>query len=430
MQKDLPLLIIGAGAAGLMAASILGRSGFDIVILEGRERTGGRIHTLEDSLFSFPAEAGAEFIHGKPPVTMKLLKEAGIEYFAIKGKSWNSRQGKLIAGENFMEGWPELMGKFRELKKDLSVEDFLNQFFGDEKYLALRKSVSAFVEGYDAADPKRASVFALRDEWLSDNDHAQYRIEGGYGRVIAHLEQACINSGVRIYLNTPVQKIIWEKNLAKVKAGKTIFQGSKALLTVPLGVLQSGMISFSPEIPEKMEAAGKMGYGAVIKILLGFKDQFWKHLRDGDGEDLKELGFLFSAEPVPTWWTQHPHTTPLLTGWLAGPQAEKLKTCTEKELLEKALDALAAIFNIREEDLRAMLNTYRIINWASDPFTLGAYGYATVETNEIRKILTSPVSDTLYFAGEALYDGPEMGTVEAALANGEKTAREILKALK
>jgi monoamine oxidase len=429
MQRDLPLLIIGAGAAGLMAASILGRSGFNVIILEGRQRTGGRIHTLQDSVFSFPAEAGAEFIHGKLPVTMKLLKEAGIGYSAIKGKSWNSRQGKLIAGENFMEGWPELMGKLKELKKDLSVEDFLDQFFGDEKYLALRKSVSAFVEGYDAADPKRASVFALRDEWLSDHDHEQYRIEGGYSRVIAYLEQACIDSGVKIHLNAPVHEISWQKNLAELKAGKTIFRGSKVLLTVPLGVLQAGMISFSPEISEKMKAAGKMGYGSVIKILLGFKDQFWKHLRDGDGKNLEELSFLFSAEEVPTWWTQHPHTTPLLTGWLAGPRAEKLKACTEKELLEKALSALAAIFNIREEDLKAMLNKYRVVNWASDPFALGAYGYATVEIDQARKMLASPVSDTLYFAGEALYDGPEMGTVEAALANGEKAARVILKSL-
>jgi monoamine oxidase len=427
MQNDSDVLIIGAGASGLMAARILSSAGYRVTVLEARDRIGGRIHTLEDSLFSFPAEAGAEFIHGRVSHTMKLLREAGISYAEVQGKSWNSRQGKLNPGQNFIEDWPLLTKELKKLTKDLSIADFLNKYFPDEKYFALRKSLTGFVEGYDAADPAKASAFALRDEWFGDEDHPQFRIEGGYRRLIDYLEKACLEAGVKIELNTQVKEISWEKNKVEIKAGKSNFNASRLLLTVPLGVLQAGMISFSPELPEKMEAIQKMGYGPVIKILLVFKNKFWSNLTDSSGNSLKELGFLFSSELVPTWWTQLPHDTSLLTGWLAGPKAEKLKHATEEELLGYALNSLAAIFNIREEDIRAMLNTYRIINWASDPFAMGAYGYATVETPEARKALGAPVQETLYFGGEALYEGPEMGTVEAALASGEKAAGEILK---
>jgi monoamine oxidase len=120
----------------------------------------------------------------------------------------------------------------------------------------------------------------------------------------------------------------------------------------------------------------------------------------------------------------------MLTGWLAGPKSKVLQAYSDKALLEEALNSLSKIFNIEIETLRKQLNAHRIINWSADPFTLGAYGYATVETPAARKILATPVVNTLYFGGEALYEGAEMGTVEAALANGMEVGEEILKCFK
>jgi monoamine oxidase len=428
-MQDQHILITGAGAAGLMAAKILAKSGISVSMLEGRNRIGGRIHTLQESLFSFPAEAGAEFIHGNLPITMRLLREAGIAYLPVEGEMWNARHGILTQDQNFVEGWSLVMEKMKRLSTDLSIEDFLNNYFSGDQYIPLRKSLNGFVEGYDAADPKRASTFALREEWRSENDSRQYKIQDGYQSLISYLEKECLDAGVKIHLDTIVKEIDWEKNKVKARTDLSTFTGSKLLLTVPLGILQAGTISFVPDMPEKKEAADKMGFGSVIKILLGFRDRFWENMEDKDGKNLKELGFLFSDKLVPTWWTQYPDNTALLTGWLAGPKANRFRTYTNEQLLQEALHSLSEIFSIGIETLRNQLKNYRINNWSADPFTLGAYGYATVETPEARKILAAPVADTLYFAGEVFYEGAEMGTVEAALASGEKTANEILRTL-
>jgi monoamine oxidase len=427
-MHDHQIIIVGAGAAGLMAARTLAKSGFKVSILEGRDRIGGRIHTFDESVFSFPAEAGAEFIHGDLPVTMRLLKEAGIAYSPAEGEMWNARNGKLSHGESFLEGWPLIMQKLKALTEDLSIEEFLITYFPGDQYIPLRKSLTGFVEGYDAADPGRASAFALREEWLSENVK-QYRVQGGYQNLIKYLEKECVEAEVKIHLNTFVKEISWKENQVNVKTEGSEFHGSKLLLTIPLGVLQAGIISFLPDLPEKTEAAHKMGFGSVIKILLGFKSRFWENVRDKDGSNLKHLGFLFSDEPVPTWWTQYPNDTAMLTGWLAGPKAKRFQAFDDETLLKEALNSLSGIFKIKIETLREELSCYRIINWSADIFTMGAYCYATVETSAAKKILTSPVVNTLYFGGEAFYSGAEIGTVEAALSNGEQVAMEIMKSL-
>src|SRR3954467_650981 len=123
MQKDSLCIVVGAGASGLMAARVLSSKGVKGLILEGRNRSGGRIHTLEETAFGYPAETGAEFIHGNLPVTLKILQEAGIAYHPAGGKTWNARNGKLKSGEMMMEGWPMLMKKLKELESDLSIEE-------------------------------------------------------------------------------------------------------------------------------------------------------------------------------------------------------------------------------------------------------------------------------------------------------------------
>ncbi len=90
------LLIAGAGAAGLMAARELSRQGYHITILEGRDRTGGRIHTLDDPLFPIPVEAGAEFIHGKLPLTFSLLKEYKLEKIEAGGRFYTIVNGQYF----------------------------------------------------------------------------------------------------------------------------------------------------------------------------------------------------------------------------------------------------------------------------------------------------------------------------------------------
>ena len=144
------------------------------------------------------------------------------------------------------------------------------------------------------------------------------------------------------------------------------------------------------------------------------------------GRDLADLSFLLSDATVPTWWTQHPDGYPVLTGWLAGPKADRVSSLAEAELIDMGLASLGEIFDLPVDRIRRDLVAARAINWGNDPFARGAYSYATPRTREAQSVLRKPNDDAIFFSGEALYAGPEMGTVEAALASGQETAQTIL----
>src|ERR1041384_3203194 len=149
------VIIIGAGASGLMAACELLKGGMRVEVLDAHPYAGGRMHTLHNSGFVIPIEAGAEFIHGDKPVTIGLLKEFGINYHKIKGQIWQVQYENFKKENDFIENDNRLNKKLKELEDDISVEEFLNINFNDEKDLQLKKSIRGFVEGYDTADISR-----------------------------------------------------------------------------------------------------------------------------------------------------------------------------------------------------------------------------------------------------------------------------------
>jgi monoamine oxidase len=429
------VLIVGAGAAGLLAGRELVRAGKTVLILEAKDRTGGRIHTLRDARFSTPVEAGAEFVHGNLPLTLELLREAGMAYEEMEGRTWQVQNGQVKQDENFIQGWSALIAKLKELEHDLSIAAFLEQYFGAEEHRALRESVRKYVEGYDAADTQRASTFALREEWMGEEEAPQYRIPGGYTQLTDALRREIEEKGGRILLSTVVKEIHWRQHEVElISSGGHSFRGRQALITVPLGVWQSPVASpahlhFSPPLPEKTIAVRELGFGPVIKVLLEFREAFWEATNPTvpEARVMPELGFLFSDASIPTWWSQLPQKTPLLTGWLGGPQAAQLQLGGDEEVLRSALHSLTALFNVPLPFLENQLKASQVINWLNDPFSGGAYTYATVQTPEARKVLGESVENTLFFAGEALYEGIELGTVEAALVSGRDTAQKMLK---
>lgn len=423
------VIIIGAGAAGLMAARLLAKAGKKVIVLEARGRTGGRIHSIDDASFFKGAELGAEFVHGDLPVTLALLDEAGISYSHAGGEMWHYKNGKLANEDEQMEGWDILMANLIKLRHDTSISNFLNEYFPDEKYEPLKKSVVRFVAGYDTADPDKASAFALREEWQNEDDGAQHRVDGGYCRMINYLANEIKASGSKIYLNAPVKAIDWSNSKVKVitLTGDT-YEAEKVLIALPLGVLQlsqdhNSHITFQPEIPAHYNALQQIGFGAIIKILLRFSEPFWENTR---GQDTGNMAFLLSEEKVPTWWTQSPQHEPVLTGWLGGGPAKELEYASEDELFDMAIASLSNIFDISTAELKDKLIARYIVNWTADPYTRGSYAYDTVTSAQARSVLGFPVKKTLYFAGEYLYQGPSMGTVEAALTSGKNAAESIL----
>jgi monoamine oxidase len=416
-----PILVIGAGAAGLLAARDLVRAGREVVVLEARDRLGGRIWTLPESEFGYPAEGGAEFVHGAAPVTRAVMREAQLSFALRGGASWDARPDKPAVDidahdERFQQA-------LAALETDMPIAQFLRTHFAAPEYAGLRRSITRMVEGYDAADPERVSTLALREEWMGDEGQEQQgRLAQGYGALIDFLGAEIRRRGGTIHLDRRVQAIESAGGcvVARCADGST-HEGQAVILTVPVPVLAT--MSLPPAVAETLPAVADIGFGNVVKILLRFKTRFWRGPGSGAPDD---LSFLFSNERVPTWWTQQPAEYPVLTGWYAGPKADTVGSLSEGELIEMGLASLAAIFHRTKDALKAEIVAARALNWGNDPFARGAYSYATPATRAAQIRLKQPHPD-IVIAGEALYAGRDMGTVEAALASGRDAAQAILE---
>ena len=415
------IVIVGAGAAGLMTARELARAGKRVTILEARDRCGGRIHPLPASEFGYPADAGAEFVHGEAPVTRALVREAGLTVRTIGGAQW-SFDGTEFSRENPRDPYDAAVhAAVKDLSDDLTVAEFLRRHFAGPDHARLRRAVERMVEGYDAADPERASTLALRDEWMNQGHQAQARIDGGYGGLIDFLVAECRKSGVAIRLGAVVTAVEESGNKAGVRcAGGAVQTCDRVVLSVPLPLLRE--IALPATVRAKAAAAHDIGFGSVIKILLRFRRPWWCERR----EELADMLFLLSDETIPVWWTRYPDQHPVLTGWFGGPRTAELSHLDPQGLIDAGISSLAAIFSITREEIARDLVAAAATNWAHDPFARGAYSWATPRTRAAQERLAR-TDGIVLFSGEALYRGRDMGTVEAALASGVETAGLILR---
>ena len=412
------ILIVGAGAAGLIAAKELS-SQFNVTVLEARSRIGGRIHsnTINESL----VEGGAEFIHGPLPVTLNLLKESQINYIATEGKMYRKRNGGFVIQKEIVNGWDGLMQKMKAVKKDMPLFNFLQKNYGDHTNQYFRSQVIAYAEGFDLADINEVSVRALHKEWSREDD-TNYRIPAGYSALINYLKLQAIEKGCTILIDKIVKNINWRQNfITAFTSDNEVFEANKLLVTVPLDMLTNAgslsSIQFSPVINNYIKAAGDIGMGSVIKIVIKFKKTFWQN----------DAGFFLSDCPnFPTWWTQLPDTSPTLTGWFGGPKVKKISKQSDAELEELAFESLSTIFNISMESLQEMKEFAAVFNWDNMPLSAGGFSYDTLNSPSARAVLSTPLFKTIFFAGEALYNGDHPGTVEAALVSGQNAVAQIL----
>lgn len=420
-DKPEHIIVVGAGAAGLMAARELARAGRTVTILEARQRCGGRIHPLQASEFGYPADGGAEFVHGEAKVTRALLRDAGLSLQEIEGTQWSFDGTALSREDRHDPHEAELQAVLGALKHDLTLAEFLRRHFAGEEYARLRHSIERMVEGYDAADPARASTLALREEWMDGGHRVQARINGGYGALIDFLAAECRKDGAAIRLGCVVSAIEEEGGAVTVRcAGGEVHGCDRVILTLPLPLLRD--IALPAAARAKAAAADDIGFGNVIKILLRFARPWWRERK----QDLADMTFLLSDETIPVWWTRYPDRRPVLTGWFGGPRTAELQSLDPQGLIDAGIESLAAIFGLSREDIARDLVAAAATNWAHDPFARGAYSWATPRTRAAQAMLARADGPVL-FSGEALYRGRDMGTVEAALASGLETAEMILR---
>ncbi|MGY2939491.1 monoamine oxidase [Bradyrhizobium sp. GM6.1] len=340
------IVIVGAGAAGLMAARELARAGRTVTILEARERCGGRIHPLPASEFGYPADGGAEFVHGEAPVTRALLREAGLSLQEIEGERWGFDGADIVREDRHDPHQAELHAVVRELNDDLTVADFLRRHFAGDEHARLRHSIERMVEGYDAADPESASTLALREEWMAGGHSPQARIKGGYGGMIDFLAAECRKLGVTFRFGCVVSAIEEEGGAIVVRCVGGDVQGcDRVIITVPLPLLRE--IGLPSRARAKAAAADDIGFGNVIKILLRFRRPWWRERK----EELADMAFLLSDQAIPVWWTQYPNRHPVLTGWFGGPRTAALSRLDPQALIDTGLDSLAIVFGLSGQDL-------------------------------------------------------------------------------
>jgi monoamine oxidase len=416
-------LVIGGGIAGLSAARHLAEAGLRVTLLEARDRLGGRIYT--HSTAEFPVELGAEFVHGRPQEILSLAAEGATPIVPVQGKFRRKINGEWAKADNLMEKVDQLLAKLPAEEPDESFQYYLDRSGEDDdvKQQALR-----YVEGFHAADPSLISARSLRRDSEAEEaikgDH-QYRIASGYESLVRTVAERIDRKRCDIVMNTPVNEIVWRQGQVIARAGLTEYLASRAVVTLPLGVLKAGSVAFSPALPEKQNAMSFLEMGPVIRVSLCFQEKFWK--RD---PKMADLSFLFTDDPqFPTWWTTNPLPYPILTGWAAGPNAKAHSGRGKDEIVRSAVQSLARIMNVAEIDLQRQMTGSFTHDWQADPFSYGAYSYTAVGGMDAAQALAEPVANALYFAGEATNGDGYTGTVHGAIATGLRAAKELLQSL-
>lgn len=428
------VIVVGAGAAGLAAASALAQGGRSVIVLEARDRLGGRIYSISDGRCAAPIEFGAEFIHGSPRETFELLEQAQMPAVGEGGSYWERTPAGLRPSETVFDSVGDVIGNVDCGKPDESVDSFLRRFEGDAHMRAAVESTRRLVEGFDAADPAQASIQGIAIEWRGGESfqHEQFRPASGYAPLMEVLAAKFVAHGGTIALQTLVETVDWQIGSVRVRS-RRFGQGSehraaRAVVTVPVGVLARGSIAFIPDLPvDKSRAIASIATGPVVKVVLRFERPFWNAIHHGK---LADLRMVFAAERAfPTFWTTYPTVSPLITAWAAGPRASALHALEENAIVNRAIADLAYALEIQDGQILQNLEAAHMHDWQRDPFALGAYSYVRVGGVGARETLAKPVDDTLYFAGEAATQGGEAGTVAGALASGYAAASAILSSL-
>lgn len=440
------VVVIGAGAAGLAAARALHEADLSVVVLEARERIGGRVFTHRDRQSPVPIELGAEFVHGSAPELEEVLDSAGLASVDISGRRWQVAGDRLRPLDDFWERLDAVMRRLDGVADpDRSFRQFIEKRPGGRRLAADRRLALQFVEGFHAADPGLISTRALADGGSPRGDQRERRLArviDGYDRV---MEWLAAPLGDSIRTEAIASRVRWAPGNVSIEArhgdgrARPAVNAKAAIVAVPLGVLkapagETGAIEFDPLLRQKQPYLERLTMGSVVRITLRLSERFWaaewfaKQMRN---PDLDTLSFLHTPdENFPIWWTVYPVRAPVIVGWRGGPAAREVAQLASEEIQDLAVESLARQLSIGPRRLKGMVESAWTHDWEHDPFSRGAYSYQMVDGSDAPAQLGRPLRGTLFFAGEATDAEGRTGTVHGAIASGRRAAREVISTLK
>jgi monoamine oxidase len=426
----LDVLVLGAGAAGLMAAGRLAAAGLGVRVLEARDRIGGRLFTCHDARLPVAVELGAEFVQGLPPVTFDLVAQARLLLYELDGDALEHQaDGRLMPAAALRQDGPhnaivERLDRGGLAGRDRSLAAFVRAVVAAEPDLAHNAATALqWVQLYDAADPEQISARALVRQHRAEAALAEsraFRLPLGYRAIVDWLHAGLAPDSV--VLGAVVHTVRWQPgHVEVVLADGRCFEARRAIAALPLPVLQHA-VRFEPALPAaKQRALAGLRMGAAIKLGLVFDTPFW-----WSDAPLARMGWLQIPDaPLPVWWSTYPAIAPLLLGWSAGPAADTLSRLPDEQIVGRALSSLRPVFGQRVD---RHLSGWHLHNWQTDPFAGGAYSYVGVGAAGAQAALARPLEDTLFFAGEATEHSGHHATVHGALASGQRAAHEVLLA--
>jgi monoamine oxidase len=412
MAEDTDVVIIGAGAAGIAAARTLQEAGKRYILIEARQRAGGRLYTNRD--LGQPFDGGGAYIHfAETNPWSQIATEAGIE--ARGGyRLWSGS----IAYRNGVALTPELaaarsagMRKVAEAyddieeRDDVSIAEALSDEEADIRDLGRIQSQMAAGE-----DPEHVSVA----DWNRLEGGQNRLVPGGYGSLA---EKTAEPLGVRFGVRATA--IDWSGQLVTVTTDKGVIRARKAIITVPVGILKAGHIRFTPGLPlEHARALDGMRMGALSKIAMRFRDEkfgFTPH------QFLAEVGEPARAMTFEAW----PFESDLVIATFGGDYARGLAKQGEAAAVDHALERF---IRIAGSDVRKAFAGGKLVGWSDDPFALGSYAVILPGRMKARDALAKPVGDRLWFAGEATAGAYSM-TAGGAYMAGRDAARVIAQRL-
>ncbi|TAJ49841.1 MAG: FAD-dependent oxidoreductase [Herbiconiux sp.] len=423
-------IVVGAGIAGLSTARLLARAGRHVVVLEARDRVGGRVST--DRGDGLVTDLGASWIHGivDSPVAdaaaafgLRTVEftvggyqpdSRPIAYFGPDGARLADAAARLFAADIHAVD-ATLLGVIAESAPDASYRDVTEQALAAQHWDGERtQRVREYLE-HRSEEQYGAWIEDLAAHGLDDDsiDGDEVVFPDGYDRLATALAE-----GLDVRLGHVVSHVAWSDGGVTVTTGRGILSADSVVVTVPVGVLKSGDFVIEPSLPDPVAGAlGRLEMNAFEKVFLRFPTKFWTD----DVYAIRQQG------PEAAWWHSwydltDLHGTPTLLTFAAGPAAIATRDWEQARTVDSVLAQLRRLYGDRVEEPTHV----HITAWQDDPFARGSYAYMTLgSTTDDHDVLATPVGGVLHLAGEATWtDDP--ATVTAALCSGHRAASNVL----